>query len=128
MSLEKIHNVSGTIVHVPGDDIDTDRIIPARFMKCVTFDGLGEFLFYDMKFDENGDLKDHPLNEPQFKNASIMLTGSNLDAVAHASTHHNLFFEPVFVLLLQEISLKFSLGIRLILGCLVYPLLKKTEN
>ncbi len=77
MPLEKIHNVSGTIVHVPGDDIDTDRIIPARFMKCVTFDGLGEFLFYDMKFHENGDLKDHPLNDPQFKNSSIMLTGSN---------------------------------------------------
>jgi len=77
MSLEKIHNVSGTVIHVPGDDIDTDRIIPARFMKCVTFDGLGEFLFYDMKFHENGDLKDHPLNEPQFQNASIMLTGSN---------------------------------------------------
>ena len=77
MPLEKIHNVSGTIVHVPGDDIDTDRIIPARFMKCVTFDGLGEFLFYDMKFHENGDLKDHPLNEPRFQNASIMLTGSN---------------------------------------------------
>ena len=77
MSLEKIHNVSGTIVHVPGDDIDTDRIIPARFMKCVTFDGLGEYLFYDMKFDENGVQKDHPLNEPQFKNASIMLTGAN---------------------------------------------------
>ena len=77
MPLEKIHNVSGTIAHVPGDDIDTDRIIPARFMKCVTFDGLGEFLFYDMKFHENGDLKDHPLNEPRFQNASIMLTGSN---------------------------------------------------
>ena len=77
MPLEKIHNVSGTIVHVPGDDIDTDRIIPARFMKCVTFDGLGEFSFYDMKFHENGDLKDHPLNEPRFQNASIMLTGSN---------------------------------------------------
>ena len=77
MPLEKIHNVSGTIVHVPGDDIDTDRIIPARFMKCVTFDGLGEFLFYDMKFHENGDSKDHPLNEPRFQNASIMLTGSN---------------------------------------------------
>ena len=77
MPLEKIHNVSGTVVHVPGDDIDTDRIIPARFMKCVTFDGLGEFLFYDMKFHENGDLKDHPLNEPRFQNASIMLTGSN---------------------------------------------------
>ena len=103
----KIHNVSGTIVHVPGDDIDTDRIIPARFMKCVTFDGLGEFLFYDMKFHENGDLKDHPLNEPQFKNASIMLTGSNFGCGSSRDTHHNLFFELVFVLLLQGISLKF---------------------
>ena len=67
MPLEKIHNVSGTIVHVPGDDIDTDRIIPARFAKCVTFDGLGEFLFYDGEVPRNGDLKDHPLNEPRFQ-------------------------------------------------------------
>ena len=45
MALEKISTVEGKGVYVPGNDIDTDRIIPARFMKCVTFDGLGEYLF-----------------------------------------------------------------------------------
>ncbi len=77
MPLEKISRISGYAVYVPGDDIDTDRIIPARFMKCLTFDGLGEYLFYDIKFHENGDLKEHPLNDTRFKNASVMLTGIN---------------------------------------------------
>jgi 3-isopropylmalate/(R)-2-methylmalate dehydratase small subunit len=49
MALEKISSVAGRGVFVPGNDIDTDRIIPARFMKCVTFDGLGEYLFYDVR-------------------------------------------------------------------------------
>ena len=57
MALEKISEISGYGVYVPGDDIDTDRIIPARFMKCVTFDGLGEYLFYDVKFNEDGSEK-----------------------------------------------------------------------
>ena len=77
MPLEKFPQVVGQAVYVPGDDIDTDRIIPARFMKCVTFDGLGEYLFYDMKFQEDGAEKEHPLNDPRFTNASIMLSGSN---------------------------------------------------
>ena len=77
MPLEKFPQVEGQVVYVPGDDIDTDRIIPARFMKCVTFDGLGEYLFYDMKFQEDGAKKEHPLNDPRFTNASIMLSGSN---------------------------------------------------
>jgi 3-isopropylmalate/(R)-2-methylmalate dehydratase small subunit len=77
MPLEKFPQVEGQAVYVPGDDIDTDRIIPARFMKCVTFDGLGEYLFYDMKFQEDGAEKEHPLNDPRFTNASIMLSGSN---------------------------------------------------
>ena len=77
MALEKISEVSGTAVYVSGDDIDTDRIIPARFMKCVTFDGLGEYLFYDMKFNEDGTKKPHPLNEEQYINASIMISGAN---------------------------------------------------
>lgn len=77
MPLEKISQVSGSAVYVPGDDIDTDRIIPARFMKCLTFDGLGEYLFYDMKFHENGDQKEHPLNDSRYQNATVMVTGMN---------------------------------------------------
>lgn len=77
MALAKITQVSGTAVHVPGSDIDTDRIIPARFMKCVTFDGLGEFAFYDVRFDKDGNITDHPLNNDRYKGASILLSGSN---------------------------------------------------
>lgn len=77
MALAKINQVTGSIVYVPGDDIDTDRIIPARFMKCVTFDGLGEYLFYDVRFDDEGNRRTHSLNESRFSNSSIMLSGKN---------------------------------------------------
>jgi 3-isopropylmalate/(R)-2-methylmalate dehydratase small subunit len=77
MALAKITSVSGRAVQVPGNDIDTDRIIPARFMKCVTFDGLGEFLFYDVRKNLDGTEKPHPLNEPRFKGATILLSGAN---------------------------------------------------
>jgi len=77
MALAKINQITGPAVYVPGDDIDTDRIIPARFMKCVTFDGLGEYLFYDVRFDDQGSKKAHSLNEDRFANASIMLSGKN---------------------------------------------------
>ncbi|MEM0897186.1 MAG: 3-isopropylmalate dehydratase small subunit [Verrucomicrobiota bacterium] len=77
MPMDQITKVTGTAVHVPGSDIDTDRIIPARFMKCVTFDGLGEYAFYDVRFDEDGNAKGHPLDAPQHEGASILLSGSN---------------------------------------------------
>ncbi|HWB06566.1 MAG TPA: 3-isopropylmalate dehydratase small subunit [Verrucomicrobiales bacterium] len=77
MALEKITQVSGTAVYVPGSDIDTDRIIPARFMKCITFDGLGEYLFYDVRKNADGSDREHPLNDPRFKGASILLSGVN---------------------------------------------------
>lgn len=77
MALAKITQVSGRAVYVPGADVDTDRIIPARFMKCVTFDGLGEFAFYDVRKNEDGSDKPHPLNDPRFAGASILLAGSN---------------------------------------------------
>ncbi len=83
MALAKITSVAGRAVHVAGNDIDTDRIIPARFMKCVTFDGLGEFLFHDVRKNADGADKPaaagkpHPLNDPQFKGAAILLTGAN---------------------------------------------------
>ncbi len=78
MALEPVKQVTGTGVFIPGADIDTDRIIPARFMKCVTFDGLGEFAFYDVRFDsETGEKTKHPLNDERFKDASILIAGVN---------------------------------------------------
>lgn len=77
MALEKITQVAGRGVYVPGEDIDTDRIIPARFMKCVTFDGLGEFAFYDERKHPDGGDKEHPLNDTRFNGAKILLSGSN---------------------------------------------------
>jgi 3-isopropylmalate/(R)-2-methylmalate dehydratase small subunit len=77
MALEKITKVAGRGVYVAGDDIDTDRIIPARFMKCVTFDGLGQYLFNDVRFEENGTKKAHPLNDPKHAGATILLSNAN---------------------------------------------------
>ncbi|MBG7606877.1 MAG: 3-isopropylmalate dehydratase small subunit [Verrucomicrobia bacterium] len=78
MTLDPVKQVSGTGVFIPGADIDTDRIIPARFMKCVTFDGLGEFAFYDVRFNsDTGEKTKHPLNDERFKDASILIAGVN---------------------------------------------------
>lgn len=78
MPLDPVPHVSGRAVFIPGADIDTDRIIPARFMKCVTFDGLGEFAFYDVRFNsETGEKTEHPLNDPRFAGASILVAGVN---------------------------------------------------
>lgn len=78
MALDPVKQVTGTGVFIPGADIDTDRIIPARFMKCVTFDGLGEFAFYDVRFDsETGKKTNHPLNDERFKGATVLIAGSN---------------------------------------------------
>jgi 3-isopropylmalate/(R)-2-methylmalate dehydratase small subunit len=77
MALEKIKNLTGTGVYVPGDDVDTDRIIPARYMKVVTFDGLGDFLFKDVRQDANGSKTNHVLNDEKFSGANVMLVGSN---------------------------------------------------
>ena len=77
MALAKITQVTGRGVYVAGNDIDTDRIIPARFMKCVSFDGLGEFLFFDVRKNADGSNKPHPLNQPRHAGATILLSGAN---------------------------------------------------
>ncbi|KXU35863.1 isopropylmalate isomerase [Cephaloticoccus primus] len=74
MALEKISTITGRAVTVPGNDIDTDRIIPARFLKCVTFDALGEGLFADDRKAAEGQ---HPLDNPIYAGASILLGGAN---------------------------------------------------
>jgi len=77
VDIPEVNYVSGSAVPIRGNDIDTDQIIPARFMKVVTFDGLGEFAFFDLRFDENDDPKDHPMNEERFQDASIMVVNNN---------------------------------------------------
>jgi 3-isopropylmalate/(R)-2-methylmalate dehydratase small subunit len=77
MALAKIRHVRGRGVYVPGDDIDTDRVIPARYLKCVTFDGLGAYAFYDVRFDEHGRSLGHPLDDPRHRGASILVSGRN---------------------------------------------------
>lgn len=77
MALEKIKSVVAVPVVVPGDDIDTDRIIPARFLKSITFDGLGEFAFYDERKNEDGSDKPHPMNEAAVADAGILISGMN---------------------------------------------------
>ncbi|WP_440989419.1 3-isopropylmalate dehydratase small subunit [Haloarchaeobius baliensis] len=74
---ETVEHVSGTGIPVPGNDIDTDQIIPARFMKVVTFDGLGQFSFFDQRFTEDDEEKDHPMNEDRFRDASVMVVNAN---------------------------------------------------
>jgi len=77
MSLSPIKSVTGRAVPVEGDDIDTDRIIPARYMRCVTFDGLGEFLFRDIRQTPEGKATNHPIDQAQFKGATILVSGLN---------------------------------------------------
>ena len=69
-----IRSVSGTTVVVRGDDIDTDRIIPARFLKCVTFDGLGEQVFADDRAERPGD---HPFDRSEVQGASLLVVNRN---------------------------------------------------
>ncbi|WP_022851446.1 3-isopropylmalate dehydratase small subunit [Limisalsivibrio acetivorans] len=75
--IDPIKVIKGQAVPVPGDDIDTDRIIPARYLKCVTFDGLGEALFYDERYDGEGNPKGHTIDEDKYKGAKIILSGNN---------------------------------------------------
>ena len=69
--------VEGRGIPLPGDDIDTDRIIPARYLREITFEALGQYAFIDERFDEKGTRRDHPLNDPRFKGGSILLVNRN---------------------------------------------------
>ncbi|WP_138005001.1 3-isopropylmalate dehydratase small subunit [Halalkalirubrum salinum] len=71
----QIRRIAGTGVPIRGDDIDTDQILPARFMKEVTFDNMGEYAFYDARRDENGVINDHPLNT--YTGANIAVVNRN---------------------------------------------------
>jgi 3-isopropylmalate/(R)-2-methylmalate dehydratase small subunit len=69
LAVERIREIRGTALPVRGDDIDTDRIIPARFLKSVSFEGLERHLFEDER--------NHPVANPAYAGARVMLVGSN---------------------------------------------------
>ncbi len=72
-----IKRVEGRGVVLPGNDIDTDQIIPARFLRAITFAGLGEQVFRDERFDENGAPRPHPFNDERYRGAEILIVNTN---------------------------------------------------
>lgn len=82
-----IETVRGTGIPVRGNDIDTDQIIPARFLKVLTFEGLGEFAFFDQRYEtagpdgEGGQVAenptDHPFNDDRFRDANVLVVNAN---------------------------------------------------
>ena len=75
--MNSIDIVKGSGVPVRGNDIDTDRIIPARFLKCVTFDGLGDNAFADDIAGLAAQGKVHPFRDPAYKNGTILVSNQN---------------------------------------------------
>lgn len=71
--MNAITTITGRGIPLLLDDIDTDRIIPARYLRCVTFDGLGEHVFEDDRQQKS----DHPFNLPQYRGASVLIAGRN---------------------------------------------------
>ncbi|UFP92924.1 3-isopropylmalate dehydratase small subunit [Gloeobacter morelensis] len=72
--MSRIVSITGRAVPLPGDDIDTDRIIPARYLRCLTFDGLGEAVFADDRHQSGGE---HPFDAAHHQGASLLLAGCN---------------------------------------------------
>ena len=72
MALAKITSLAGRAVSVPGNDIDTDRIIPARYLRTVTFEDLGAHAFEDDRAQGK-----HPFDEPRFQGSAILLANRN---------------------------------------------------
>ena len=71
--MQEIKHITGRGVPLLLDDIDTDRIIPARYLRCVTFDGLGEHAFEDDRAQDGA----HPFNDERFAGAKVLVTGRN---------------------------------------------------
>jgi 3-isopropylmalate/(R)-2-methylmalate dehydratase small subunit len=72
--VSEVKAVSGRGIPLVGNDIDTDRIIPARYLKAITFDGLGEGVFIDDRTALKGE---HPFDQPQYQGAKILIVNRN---------------------------------------------------
>jgi 3-isopropylmalate/(R)-2-methylmalate dehydratase small subunit len=73
----KITKLSGTGLPMRGNDIDTDRIIPARYLKEVTFARMGDYPFFDERYSAEGKKKDHPFNDPEYSGAGVLFVNKN---------------------------------------------------
>ena len=73
MNSSVIQYAEGRAIPVRGNDIDTDRIIPARYLRAITFDGLGEHAFEDDRKSN----PDHPFDDPRYQGASILIANDN---------------------------------------------------
>jgi 3-isopropylmalate/(R)-2-methylmalate dehydratase small subunit len=72
--MSEVKTVSGRGLPLRGSDIDTDRIIPARYLRCVTFDGLGDHAFADDRAASHGT---HPFDQPHYQGANILVVNGN---------------------------------------------------
>ena len=72
--MSQVKSISGRAVPLIGNDIDTDRIIPARFLRCVTFDGLGAQVFADDRAQTNGQ---HAFDQPPYQGANLLVVNRN---------------------------------------------------
>jgi 3-isopropylmalate/(R)-2-methylmalate dehydratase small subunit len=77
MTLPAIRRVSGTALPLLGDDIDTDRIVPARFLVSITFEGLGAHAFEDDRNAAKAKGQPHPFDDPRFWGARILIVNRN---------------------------------------------------
>ena len=77
MGAERIQTIEGRAFPMRGEDIDTDRIMPARFLKSITFEGLDQHMFEDDRLAATRAGQVHPFDEPKFQGASILLVNRN---------------------------------------------------
>ena len=76
--MEKFTTLTGVAASLPMVNVDTDMIIPARFLKSIKRTGFGKSLFYTLRYDENGkERPDFVLNKPAYRNAKILIAGNN---------------------------------------------------
>jgi len=76
--MEPIKKFTGSMVALPNNDIDTDQIIPARYLKVTDKNGLGQACFSDWRYNADGSPKpEFPLNQPEYKSAQVLIGGHN---------------------------------------------------
>ena len=77
MSLDRIAKVAGRGLPLPGEDVDTDRIVPARFLRSVTWDDLGQHAFEDARAEARRQGLVHPFDDARFEGAAVLIVGRN---------------------------------------------------